>query len=77
MRSITWRLGALALGLAVTVTAAPPPSVGAASEPYFIGATVSESVSGTYRMTSADHNGLSTFSIVVTQIENGKFTVAK
>jgi branched-chain amino acid transport system substrate-binding protein len=34
-------------------------------------------VSGTYRMSGADHNGLSTFSIVVTQIENGKFTVAK
>ena len=34
-------------------------------------------VSGTYRMSAGDHNGLSTFSIVVTQIENGKFTVAK
>lgn len=108
MRSITLRLGALALGLAVTVTAAPPPSAGAANEPYLIGATVSESgpgsslgrpeadsmqmavalrdalervtytgVSGTYRMSRADHNGLSTFSIVVTRIENGKFTVAK
>ena len=34
-------------------------------------------VSGPYRMSPGDHNGLSTFSIVVTQIENGKFTVAK
>jgi hypothetical protein len=29
------------------------------------------------RMSAADHNGLSTFSIVLTQIENGKFAVAK
>ena len=34
-------------------------------------------VSGTFRMSSGDHNGLSTFSTLVTQIENGKFTVAK
>ena len=34
-------------------------------------------VSGTFRMSAGDHNGLSTFSTVVTKIENGKFTVAK
>src|ERR1700676_1102061 len=46
LRSITWRLGALALGLAVTFNAAPPRSAGAANEPYVIGATVSESGPG-------------------------------
>jgi branched-chain amino acid transport system substrate-binding protein len=46
LRSITRRLSALALGLAVTVTAAPPRSAGAANEPYLIGATVSESGPG-------------------------------
>jgi len=34
-------------------------------------------VSGVYHMSSGDHNGLSVFSTVVTQIENGKFTIAK
>jgi len=34
-------------------------------------------VSGTFSMTPADHNGLSVFSTVVTQVENGKFTIAK
>jgi branched-chain amino acid transport system substrate-binding protein len=34
-------------------------------------------VTGTFRMSSGDHNGLSTFSTLVTQVENGKFTVAK
>jgi hypothetical protein len=34
-------------------------------------------VSGTFRMSSGDHNGLSTFSTLVTQVENGKFTVAR
>ncbi|GAC1584596.1 MAG: ABC transporter substrate-binding protein [Candidatus Elarobacter sp.] len=33
-------------------------------------------VSGTFRMSAGDHNGLSTFSILVTKVENGKFTVA-
>lgn len=48
VRSITWQRGALALGLFVTVAvaAAPPGSAGAASEPYLIGATVSESGPG-------------------------------
>jgi branched-chain amino acid transport system substrate-binding protein len=34
-------------------------------------------VSGTFRMSAGDHNGLSTFSAVITKIEGGKFTVAK
>jgi branched-chain amino acid transport system substrate-binding protein len=34
-------------------------------------------ISGTFRMSAGDHNGLSTFSTVVTQIDNGKFTLAK
>lgn len=34
-------------------------------------------VSGTFRMSAGDHNGLSTFSTVVTQIQNGKFQIAK
>jgi branched-chain amino acid transport system substrate-binding protein len=34
-------------------------------------------VSGTFHISQGDHNGLSTFSTLVTQIENGKFTVAK
>jgi branched-chain amino acid transport system substrate-binding protein len=34
-------------------------------------------VSGTYHISAGDHNGLSSFSVVITQIENSKFTVAK
>ena len=34
-------------------------------------------VSGTFRMSGGDHNGLSVFSTVITQVENGKFTIAK
>ncbi len=34
-------------------------------------------VTGTFRITPADHNGLSQDSIVITQVENGKFTIAK
>jgi branched-chain amino acid transport system substrate-binding protein len=34
-------------------------------------------VTGQFRMTAADHNGLSTFSLVLTQVENGKFILAK
>ncbi|HEY4439059.1 MAG TPA: ABC transporter substrate-binding protein [Candidatus Elarobacter sp.] len=34
-------------------------------------------VSGTFHMSSGDHNGLSVFSAVLTQVENGKFTIAK
>jgi branched-chain amino acid transport system substrate-binding protein len=34
-------------------------------------------VSGTFRISEGDHNGLSSFSTLITQIENGKFTVAK
>ena len=32
-------------------------------------------VTGTFRMSAGDHNGLSTFSIVLTQVQNGKFGV--
>ncbi len=34
-------------------------------------------VTGQFRMSSGDHNGLSVFSLVLTQVENGKFTIAK
>jgi len=34
-------------------------------------------VTGQFRMSAADHNGLSVFSLVLTQVENGKFIVAK
>lgn len=34
-------------------------------------------VSGTFRMSAGDHNGLSSFSTVLTKVENGKFTLAK
>lgn len=34
-------------------------------------------VTGTFRMSGGDHNGLSTFSIVLTQIDNGKFKIVK
>ena len=46
MRSFLVRYGALALGLALTLTLAPPRSAGAADEPYLIGAVVSESGPG-------------------------------
>ncbi len=46
MRSTLVRLGALALGLALTVSAAPPRGASAANEPYLIGAVVSESGPG-------------------------------
>ena len=46
MRSTVARLGALALASFLVVSAAPPPPAGAASEPYLIGATVSESGPG-------------------------------
>ena len=34
-------------------------------------------VTGQFRMSGGDHNGLSVFSLVLTQVENGKFVVAK
>ena len=34
-------------------------------------------VTGQFRMSAGDHNGLSVFSLVLTQVENGKFIVAK
>jgi branched-chain amino acid transport system substrate-binding protein len=34
-------------------------------------------VTGQFRMSAADHNGLSVFSLVLTQVENGKFIVPK
>jgi branched-chain amino acid transport system substrate-binding protein len=34
-------------------------------------------VTGQFRMSAGDHNGLSVFSLVLTQVENGKFVVAK
>lgn len=34
-------------------------------------------VSGTFRMSAGDHNGLSSFSTVLTKVENAKFTLAK
>jgi branched-chain amino acid transport system substrate-binding protein len=34
-------------------------------------------VTGQFRMSGADHNGLSVFSLVLTQVENGKFVLAK
>ncbi|HEV3087121.1 MAG TPA: ABC transporter substrate-binding protein [Candidatus Elarobacter sp.] len=34
-------------------------------------------VTGQFRMSGGDHNGLSVFSLVLTQIENGKFIIAK
>src|ERR1035437_4762373 len=34
-------------------------------------------VTGQFRMSGGDHNGLSVFSLVLTQVENGKFTIAK
>ncbi|HEY0381567.1 MAG TPA: ABC transporter substrate-binding protein [Candidatus Elarobacter sp.] len=34
-------------------------------------------VTGQFRMSAADHNGLSVFSLVLTQVENGKFILAK
>jgi len=34
-------------------------------------------VTGQFRMSGGDHNGLSVFSLVLTQVENGKFIVAK
>ena len=46
MRSTLVRFGALALGLALTVSAAPPRGASAAGEPYVIGAVVSESGPG-------------------------------
>src|ERR1700676_1316796 len=46
MRSTIARLGALALASFLVVSAPPPPPAGAASEPYLVGATVSESGPG-------------------------------
>lgn len=46
MNQILVRLGALALGLILAVSAAPPRAAHAAAEPYFIGAVVSESGPG-------------------------------
>jgi branched-chain amino acid transport system substrate-binding protein len=46
LRSTFVRFGALALGLALTVSAAPPRGASAAGEPYLIGAVVSESGPG-------------------------------
>ncbi len=34
-------------------------------------------VTGQFRMSGGDHNGLSVFSLVLTQVQNGKFIVAK
>lgn len=34
-------------------------------------------VTGQFRMSAGDHNGLSVFSLVLTQVENGKFVIAK
>ena len=34
-------------------------------------------VTGTFRMSPGDHNGLSVFSLVLTRVENGKFTIAR
>jgi branched-chain amino acid transport system substrate-binding protein len=34
-------------------------------------------VTGQFRMSGGDHNGLSVFSLVLTQVENGKFVIAK
>ncbi|HEX3550556.1 MAG TPA: ABC transporter substrate-binding protein [Candidatus Elarobacter sp.] len=34
-------------------------------------------VTGQFRMSGGDHNGLSVFSLVLTRVENGKFTIAK
>jgi len=34
-------------------------------------------VTGQFRMSAGDHNGLSVFSLVLTQVENGKFIIAK
>ncbi len=34
-------------------------------------------VTGQFRMSGGDHNGLSVFSLVLTQVENGKFNIAK
>ena len=34
-------------------------------------------VTGQFRMSASDHNGLSVFSLVLTQVENGKFIIAK
>jgi branched-chain amino acid transport system substrate-binding protein len=34
-------------------------------------------VTGQFRMSGGDHNGLSVFSLVLTQVENGKFAIAK
>ena len=39
--------------------------------------TTYSGVTGTFRISPTDHNGLSMDSIVVTQVENGKFTIAK
>ena len=34
-------------------------------------------VTGQFRMSGGDHNGLSVFSLVLTEVENGKFNIAK
>jgi branched-chain amino acid transport system substrate-binding protein len=34
-------------------------------------------VTGEFRMSGGDHNGLSVFSLVLTQVENGKFAIAR
>ncbi|HEX3467415.1 MAG TPA: ABC transporter substrate-binding protein [Candidatus Elarobacter sp.] len=39
--------------------------------------TTYSGVTGTFRITPTDHNGLSGDSLVVTHVENGKFTIAK
>jgi len=39
--------------------------------------TTYSGVTGTFRISPTDHNGLSGDSLVLTQIENGKFTIAK
>jgi ABC-type branched-subunit amino acid transport system substrate-binding protein len=36
-----------------------------------------DGVTGSYRLSSGDHNGLSTFSTVMTQIEHEGFTLLK
>jgi len=36
-----------------------------------------DGVTGPYRLSGGDHNGLSTFSTVITQVKNGGFTLAK
>ncbi|HZO95138.1 MAG TPA: ABC transporter substrate-binding protein [Candidatus Baltobacteraceae bacterium] len=39
--------------------------------------TTYSGVTGTFRISPSDHNGLSGDSLVLTQVENGKFTIAK